>query len=310
MDTRRIGSLEVSVIGLGCNNFGRRLDALGTRPVVTAALDEGVTFFDTADVYGNGMSEEFLGQALRDRRRDVVIATKFGMPMNGFGGGGRPAYVRRAVEASLARLGTDYIDLYYLHRPDPETPIDDTLGALNGLVRDGKIREFGCSQFSAALLRDAQAATLPGAHGFAAVQNEFSLLHRDPEHDGVFEECWRQALAFVPYFPLASGLLTGKYRRGEPAPTGSRLANQAVAEELLTDANLAVVERLREFAEANGRSLLELALGWLLAHDLVASVIAGAMKPEQVRSNVAASRWQLREADLDEIDRLTLTRTA
>ena len=208
MQTRRIGSLEVSVVGLGCNNFGRRIDAGATAAVVHAALDAGVTLFDTADIYGNGKSEEFLGRALGPRRKDIVLATKFGGPMDERRRGARPDYVRRAVEDSLRRLGTDRIDLYQLHQPDTETPIGDTLGALDELVRAGKVREIGCSNFSVEQLRDAERAARPGAARFVSVQNEYSLLHRDPE-GGVLAECERQGLAFIPYFPLASGLLTG-----------------------------------------------------------------------------------------------------
>lgn len=303
MQTRRIGSLEVSVVGLGCNNFGGRLDAARTAEVVHAALDAGVTFFDTADLYGGTRSEELLGRALAGRRDRVVVATKFGHRVDDQRQGAKPDYVRRACEDSLRRLGTDRIDLYQLHRPDPETPIADTLGALDGLVKAGKVREIGCSNFSAAQLREAEAAVRPGAARFVSVQNEYSLLHRDPERD-VLAACERSSLAFVPYFPLASGLLTGKYRRGQPPPAGARLAPGGWAASSLTDENLAKAEALAAFAASRGRTLLELAFSWLLARGAVASVIAGATSPDQVRSNAAAAGWQLTKDDLAAIDRI------
>jgi aryl-alcohol dehydrogenase-like predicted oxidoreductase len=298
METRKIGSLEVSVVGLGCNNFGRRVDAEGTAAVVNAALDSGITFFDTADVYGLGQSEEFLGRALGKRRDEVVVATKFGMQLDEQRQGAHPDYVRRAIEDSLRRLGTDHVDLYQLHRPDPTVPIADTLGALDELVRAGKVREIGCSQFSVEQIRAAGAAVRPGAARFASVQNQYSLLHREPER-GVLAECERLGLAFIPFFPLASGLLTGKYRKGQPVPTGTRLTE---GNALLSPHNLDVVERLIQFAEARGHTILELAFAWLLAHRPVASVIAGATKPEQVRANAAAAGWRLGSADIAEID--------
>ena len=301
MDTRRVGSLEVSVVGLGCNNFGRRLDSGATSEVVDAALDEGITFFDTADVYGDTRSEEFLGRALGPRRDGVVIATKFGAQIDEQRKGARPEYVRRAVEDSLRRLGTDCIDLYQLHRPDPEVPIEDTLGALDELVRAGKVREIGCSNFSAEQLRAAEeAVTREGGARFVSVQNEYSLLHREPERD-VLPECERAGIAFIPYFPLASGLLTGKYRRDQPAPEGSRLQSRR-GDSLLTDRNLAVVEKLIEFSESRGHTILEIAFSWILERPAVRSVIAGATSPEQVRSNVAATGWRLTDAELAEID--------
>src|SRR5215210_8080880 len=208
MDTRRIGSLEVSVVGLGCNNFGRRLDSGATSAVVDAALDAGINFFDTADVYGGTRSEEYLGRALGRRRDEVVIATKFGSAVDERRKGARPEYVRQAAEDSLRRLGTDRIDLYQLHWPDPQVPIEDTLGALDELVQAGKVREIGCSNFSVEQLREAEASVLPGGARFVSVQNEYSLLQRAPEQDGVLAECERADLAFLPYFPLASGLLT------------------------------------------------------------------------------------------------------
>jgi len=303
VETRRIGSLEVSAVGLGCNNFGVRLDFRGTERVVAAALDAGVILFDTADIYGAGKSEEYLGRALKGRRDAVVLATKFGMELDAKRKGARPEYVRRACEDSLKRLRTDRIDLYQLHRPDPETPIADTLGALNDLVRGGRVREIGCSYFTAAQLREARAAAGSGA-AFRSVQNEYSLLTREPERE-VLGECERLGMAFIPYYPLASGLLTGKYRRGRPAPPNTRLAtNRNWSERFLTDRSLQIVETLAAFAEARGHTLLELAVSWLLSRAPVASVIAGAMSAEQVRANVAAAAWQLTPADLAEMDAL------
>lgn len=305
MEIRRIGSLQVSVVGLGCNNFGARLDREGARAVVDAALDAGVDFFDTADMYGETRSEELLGQALAGRRERAVIATKFGWRIDDQRHGARPAYVRRAAEDSLRRLGTDRIDLYQLHQPDPETPIEQTLAALDELVRAGKVREIGCSNFSAQQLREAQAAVRSGAARFVSVQNEYSLLHREPEAE-VLPECERQGLAFLPFFPLASGLLSGKYRRGAAPPAATRLSSTPrFAERFLTERNQAAAEALADFAASRGRSLLELAFSWLLSHRVVASVIAGAMSPEQVRANAGAAGWKLTAADLAEIDRLT-----
>jgi aryl-alcohol dehydrogenase-like predicted oxidoreductase len=305
MDTRRIGSLEVSVVGLGCNNFGRRLDSDSTSAVVDAAVDAGITFFDTADVYGGTKSEEYLAHALGRRREDVMIATKFGSAVDEQRRGARPEYVRRAVDDSLLRLGTDRIDLYQLHTPDPQVPIEETLGALDELVNAGKVREIGCSNSSADQLREAEEATREGAARFASVQNEYSLLHREPEGD-VLPECERLGIAFIPYFPLANGLLTGKYRRGKDAPAGSRL-DSARGERLLTDRNLDVVERLIGFSESRGRTILELAFSWLLTRPAVASVIAGATSSEQARSNAAAAGWELTDAELAEVDSI-LTR--
>ena len=308
MTTRSIGALEVSVAGLGCNNFGGRIDADASRAVVDAALDAGVTHFDTADLYGGGKSEEFLGRALGARRGGVVIATKFGMlpPPDGLAGG-HPDWVARAVEDSLRRLGTDYIDLYWLHQPDPATPVGDTLAALDRLVDAGKVRELGCSNFSAAQLDEAAgAATERDLRPFVTVQNEYSLLHRDPEGE-VLPACARHHLSFVPYFPLASGLLTGKYTPGEAPPPGTRLARWPAdrVERLLSDEQFGLVERLRSFAVAHAHTLPELALSWLAANPRVASVIAGATSPEQVRANAAATdAWPLSDEELAEVDTL------
>jgi aryl-alcohol dehydrogenase-like predicted oxidoreductase len=302
VETRRIGSLAVSVVGLGCNNFGGRLDRNGVQAVVDAALQAGVNFFDTADMYGDTRSEVLLGQALGGRREQAVVATKFGWRLDDQRHGAKPAYVRRAVEDSLRRLGTDRIDLYQLHQPDPETPIAQTLAALDELVRAGKVREIGCSNFSAAQLREAQAAVRDGAARFVSVQNEYSLVQREPESE-VLAECERQGLGFLPFFPLASGLLTGKYRRGAPMPAGTRLAGKSgFANRFLNQRNLALADALADFAARRGHSLLELAFSWLLSHRQVCSVIAGAMSAEQVGANVAAAGWRLTPDELAEVD--------
>ncbi|MEA2761476.1 MAG: hypothetical protein QOD47_760 [Gemmatimonadaceae bacterium] len=305
MDTRPIGSLAVSVVGVGCNNFGGRIDEKRTKEVIDAALDVGITFFDTADMYANGRSEELLGLYLRARRRNVIIATKFGNEMEGQGRGARPKYVKRALEASLKRLKTDYVDLYQQHIPDPDVPIAETLGALDALVKAGKVVEIGCSNFSAAQLREARKANdaRPGSARFVSVQNEYSLLHREPEEE-VFGECAREGIAFLPFFPLMSGLLTGKYRKGRPIPQDTRVAKYERYGKLLTGENLDKVEALTKFAESRGRTLLELAFSWLLAHRVVASVIAGATSAQQVRDNVAAADWNLTPTDLEKIDSL------
>lgn len=298
MQTRQIGSLAVSVVGLGCNNFGGRLDADATATVVHAAIDAGINFLDTADIYGRTQSEEFLGRALAGRRDQVVLATKFGGKVAEGRQGAKAAYVRQAAEASLRRLQTDRIDLYQLHMPDAETPIEETLGAMNELVRAGKVREIGCSNFSVEQLRAAEKAAAPsGGSRFVSVQNDYSMLKRDPEQDGVLAECERAGLAFLPYFPLASGLLTGKYRQGQTAPEGTRLAGRPLNEQ-----SLAQVEALIRFAESRGHTILELAVSWLLARPVVASVIAGATKPEQIKANVAAAGWALAADDLAQVD--------
>jgi aryl-alcohol dehydrogenase-like predicted oxidoreductase len=292
MDTRTIGSLAVSVVGLGCNNFGMRVGRKETDAVVGAALDAGITLFDTADIYGGTKSETYLGSALGARRDEIVLATKFGGPYEGHEGGASAAYVRIAVEDSLTRLGTDRIDLYQLHMPDPKTPLAETVGALGDLVSEGKIREFGCSNFSTALLEEAAAASPPGGPGFVSVQNQYNILHRDPEN-GVLQECERTGTAFLPYFPLASGLLSGKYRTGQPPPEGTRIAAMGDrAADQLTDERLAKVAALEEVAQREGHSVLDLAFGWLLSRAPVASVIAGATRPEQITANVAAGTWR------------------
>ncbi len=302
---RRIGSLEVSAAGLGCNNFGMRIDEDASQAVVDAAIDAGINFFDTADLYGGVKSEEFLGRALGSRRDDVVVATKFGMlkpPENSGLTGGSPVWVAQACNDSLRRLGTDRIDLYWLHAPDAKTPIGDTLEALDALVQAGKVREIGCSNFSATQLDEADAtAKERGVRPFATVQNDYSLLQREPEKE-VLPACARLGIAFVPYFPLASGLLTGKYKRGEAAPEGTRLAQWGVP----PDERFDVVEKLETFAASHGHTIHELALSWLAMKPTVASVIAGATKPEQVRTNVAATTaWELSAEELAEFDGLT-----
>jgi len=294
MERRRIGSLNVTLVGLGCNNFGWRIDAATSAKVVHAAIDEGINFFDTADIYGAGQSEEYLGRALGARRADILIATKFGMKMDDQRQGAKPAYVKQAVEDSLRRLGTDHIDLYQLHTPDATVPISETLDALEDLVRAGKVREIGCSNFSAAQLREAGGR-------FASVQNQYSLMHREPEKD-VLPECVRSGIAFLPFFPLASGLLTGKYRRGRPSPAGSR-GDAGWGPKVYTEANFDKVEWLIQFAESRGHSLLELAFSWLAARPAVASVIAGATSTDQVKENAAGANWKLTPDDLEEIDK-------
>ncbi|HUO48673.1 MAG TPA: aldo/keto reductase, partial [Acidimicrobiales bacterium] len=305
MRTRTIGTLTVSEVGIGCNNFGARLDEAGTKAVVDAAVDAGITLFDTADIYGGTQSEVLLGRALGARRADVVVATKFGMPVDDERKGAAPDYVRRALEDSLRRLGTEYVDLYQLHVPDDTVPIGDTLAVLDEQVRQGKVREIGCSNFTAEQLRLAAVAAPTGAARFASVQNQFSLLYREPERD-VLPECEQLGLAFLPYYPLASGLLSGKYRAGAAPPEGTRMAGYPKDRvgAWLTDANLARVGALESFAAQRGHSVLELAFAWLRSHRRVASVIAGAMNPDQVRANAAAAAWDLDEPELAELDEL------
>ena len=299
METRKIGSLEVSLVGLGCNNFGGRIDADATQQVVDAAIDAGITLFDTADVYGGGgKSEELLGRALGGRRDQVIVATKFGMPMGDGQAGAAPDYVRAACDDSLRRLGTDVIDLYQQHAPDPAVPIEDTLGALRELVDAGKVREIGCSNFTPEML--------DASRGWVSVQNELSLLRRKGEGE-LLAACERNGLALLPYFPLASGMLTGKYRRGEEPPAGTRLASapEDRRARALSDRTFDVVEQLEAFAAGRGHTLLELAMSWLAALPGMGSVIAGATKAEQVRANVAAVGWELTPEDLAEVDRIT-----
>jgi aryl-alcohol dehydrogenase-like predicted oxidoreductase len=305
MQTRKIGSLTVSVVGLGCNNFGSRLDNARTREVIEAAIDTSVNFFDTADMYASGKSEELIGSILRGRRREVIIATKFGQDMPGQGRGARPEYVKKALDASLKRLRTDYIDLYQQHVPDPDVPVAETLGALDEAVKAGKVKEIGCSNFSVEQLREAEAvaARRPGSVRFVSVQNEYSLLHREPE-EGVLAECERLNIAFLPFFPLKSGRLTGKYRKGQQVPQDTRIAKYERYRTLLTEENLDKVEALIEFAESRRHTILELAFSWLLARPVVSSVIAGASSAQQLRANSNAAGWRLSAAELEELDAL------
>lgn len=306
MRQRSLGNsgIKVSAVGLGCNNFGSRVDAAGTKAVVEAALDAGVTFFDTADVYGNrGGSETFLGEALKGRRDQVVLATKFGHPMSDDAPAARGsrAYIRDAVEASLRRLQTDRIDLYQYHRPDGITPIEETLGALDELVQEGKVRAVGSSNFTASQVVAADGlARERGWTQFATAQNEYSLLERTAERE-LLPACERLGIGVLPYFPLASGLLTGKYRRGRPAPAGTRMHGR---QERLTDDVFDRLDELGRYASQRGRTLLEVAIAGLLARPAIASVIAGATKPEQVRANAAAAEWQPTTADVDDLPRV------
>jgi aryl-alcohol dehydrogenase-like predicted oxidoreductase len=303
VQTRKIGSLEVTLVGLGTNNFGLGMAAEAVPPVVDAALEQGINFIDTADSYGD--SEERLGRALGRRRDQVLIATKFGSPVRGQEGtgGARPEYVRSAAEASLKRLGTDRIDLYQIHRPDPDTPIADTLAALAELVEAGKVREIGCSNFSAKQLREAYDAAAGGPQ-FASVQNQYNLLNRADETE-VIPTCQELGIAYLPYFPLASGLLTGKYKRGEKPPEGTRLQRWGDrAAGALTDEAFDKVEALTSWAADHGHSLLDLAIAWLAANATVASVIAGATRADQVVENVAGAGWTLTPAEVAEVDLL------
>lgn len=299
LETRSLGRspLHVPVAGLGCNNFGRRLGLEQTRAVVEAALDEGVTFFDTADVYGRGQSEELLGRVLEGGRDRVTLATKFGMDMeDDRGPRGSRDYVMHAVEASLRRLRTDVIDLYWYHAPDGVTPVAETLAALDELVAAGTVRAIGASNCSAEQIIEAdEAARDRGLTHFSAIQNEYSLLARHAEQD-VLPTCERLGLGFVPYFPLASGLLTGKYRRSERGPEGARLSGR---EQIASDEQFDLIEALEDFARERSITIGELAIGALLAHPPVSSVIAGATKPEQVRSNAAAARWRPSDGELE-----------
>jgi aryl-alcohol dehydrogenase-like predicted oxidoreductase len=299
MRTRLLGEggPEVSIVGLGTNNFGRRCDYEQTLAVIDAALDAGVTLFDTADVYGQGLSEEYIGRALEGRRDRVLIATKFGKRMDERPEErrGNPDYIRWAVESSLRRLRTDVIDVYQLHEPDPGTPLEETLGALGDLVHEGKVRWIGSSNFSAEQVEAAEeVARGAGFHRFVSVQNEYSLVERESE-DEVLGTCERLGIGFLPYFPLASGLLTGKYRRGETATEG-RLAGREIPAEQWDR-----VEALQRYAEERGASLLEVAIGGLLAMPAVTSAIAGATKPEQVHANVAAGSWEPSAEDVEEL---------
>jgi len=305
MRTRRLGreGPEVSVVGLGCNNFGMRVDLEGTRAVVDAALDAGVTLIDTADIYGgNGGSESFLGEVLEGRRERVVLATKFGGDMgDGTEARGSRDYIRKALAGSLQRLRTEYLDLYQYHTPDHVTPFEETFGALDELVREGKVRYVGHSNLDAAQVDEIDA--LARERGWArpvSAQNRYSLLHRDAERE-LLPTCERLGIGVLPYFPLASGLLTGKYRRGQPRPEGTRLATR---DEVFTDETFDRLEALEAVAEQRGVSLLSVAIGGLLGQPAIASVIAGATKPEQVRANAVAGGWEPSEDDLAAVNAL------
>jgi aryl-alcohol dehydrogenase-like predicted oxidoreductase len=302
MRMHELGSsgIQVSRVGLGCNNFGRRLDLDGARAVVETALEEGINFLDTADVYGGSDSERYLGEILEGRRDQVVLATKFGMGGEEGTARGSRDYLRGALAASLERLGTDYVDLYYYHQPDGVTPVAETIAAMAELVEEGSVRAIGVSNLSVEQLDEAVEAG-----PVAALQNRYSLLERAPEAD-VLPRCAELGVAFIPYFPLASGLLTGKYRRGEPAPAGTRLEGS----DRLTDEAFDQVEALEELASARGHSLLELAIAGLASQPAVASVIAGATKPEQVRANAAAAEWELSAEELEELSALGRDRGA
>ncbi len=300
--------LQVSAIGLGCNNFGRRVDEQGTRAVVDASLDQGITLFDTADMYGpGGLSEEYLGKALQGRRQEVLIATKFAGPMaeGSLHRGASRRYIFEAVEASLRRLGTDFIDLYQIHFPDAQTPLEETMRALDDLVRQGKVRYLGCSNFAGWQLVEAQwIARGENRAGFISAQNLYNLLDRRIERELV-PACNARGVGILPYFPLASGFLTGKYRRGQDAPAGSRLsAAGPMADRYLTEANFDQLLALEAFASERGHSMLELAIGWLASQPHVSSVIAGATTPAQVEQNVRAGDWQLSQEDLAAVDQL------
>jgi aryl-alcohol dehydrogenase-like predicted oxidoreductase len=305
MKTRALGSLQVSEVGVGCNNFGTRLSQERANDVVNAAIESGINFFDTADVYGATQSEVFLGAALAGRRDQVIVATKFGMPLDDTHFGASPAYVRAACEDSLRRLNTDCIDLYQLHYPDEKTPIADTLGALAELVSAGKVREIGCSNCTADQLREATSAAGTGP-AFASVQNQYSLLDRSPERDGVLDVCNELGLSFLPFYPLANGLLTGKVRPGEPIPDGTRLAMMAPERSAhwLSDELQARVGTLLEYADTANDSILTFAFSWLLHHPQVSSVIAGASSPEQVRANATAVS-ELTDNQFEELNRLS-----
>ena len=311
MEQRNLGrsGLIVSAVGLGCNNFGGRMDMAATRAVVHKALDLGVTFFDTADTYGNqGACEEFLGRVLAGKRHDIVLATKFGRPMDRAGRlqGASRRYIVGAVEASLKRLDTDYIDLYYQHIADPRTPIEETLRALGDLVHQGKVRYIASSTLSAWQIVEAQwTSTHLNLEQFVACQERYSLLERELD-DALLPVLQSYRLGLIPFAPLANGLLTGKYRREAPPPSGTRMAAMPrVAERYLTHANWDRVERLGAFCASREHTLLDLAFSWLLHRPMVASVIAGATTPEQVAANVAAAGWALSREDMDEIDRIT-----
>jgi len=311
MKLRNLGKsgLRVSAIGLGCNNFGGRIDLEATRRVIHKAIDLGITLFDNSDTYGGlGGAETDMGLVLGDRRKDIVLATKFGNPMDDSGEkqGGARSYIMTAVEDSLRRLRTDWIDLYQIHAFDPRTPIEETLRALDDLVRQGKVRYIGCSNFPAWRMTEAYwTARMHGLHKFVSCQDQYSLVFRAPEAE-LMPAARAAGMGMLPYAPLGSGLLTGKYRRNAPLPPGTRFANtQRLAERYLTDRNWEIAEKLGDFVASRGKTMLELAFSWLLAQAPVSSVIAGATKPEQLEQNVRAGAWKLSGEELAEIDRIT-----
>jgi aryl-alcohol dehydrogenase-like predicted oxidoreductase len=304
MRTGWIGDLEVSVVGLGCNNFGRALDEAGSKEVVEAALDVGINHFDTASNYGEGQSESFLGVALGGRRDDVVIATKVGVPIPGWegSGGAAPDYVRQVLERSLTGLGTEYVDVYMVHFPDPKTPIEETLAVMSVMVDEGKVRQIGCSNFDPSQLTEALAVSAEkGWAPFVCDQVEYSLLHRDPERNGLAGLCLKEGVGLLPYYPLANGLLTGKTKRGGEPQGRLRMERY---QEYLTDENFDVVEAVEVFAGERGLSMVQVALGWLLAQEAVPAVTAGATSPEQVRANAKAADWDPTAEDLDALRNL------
>ena len=305
--------VRVSALGLGCNNFGVRTDRAQARDIVAAALDAGITFFDTADVYGlRGGSETILGEALGARRKDIFLVSKFGVAMDDEGKlkGGSARYVASAIEASLRRLKTDWIDLYYYHRPDPATPLEETLRALEKLIAQGKVRYIGCSNMTPAQIAESQRIARDNdLHRFIVAQDQYNLLSRRIETD-LIPALQTYNLALVPYFPLASGMLTGKYTAGAPIPPGSRMTHKRYSDRFYNDENFQIVEKLRAFCAARNRTLVELAFGWLLSNPLVACVIAGVSAPEQVYQNAAAIGWQLTTAEMAEVDRLTMKQKA
>lgn len=311
MLTRNLGrtGLRVSLVGLGCNNFGGRIDLEAARKVVDKAIESGITLFDTADIYGaRGGSETALGELLGARRKDIVLATKFGMDMDaeGIKKGGSRRYIVEAVEASLKRLKTDWIDLYQIHRPDPLTPIEETLRTLEDLIRQGKVRYIGCSNLPSWQVADAYwTARNHGIEGFASCQDEYSLLVRGAERE-LIPAARHFGMGLLPYFPLANGLLTGKYKRNQPMPDGARMTREAQrANEVLTEANWQKTEKLSAFCEKHGKTMVELAFSWLAAQPVVSSVIAGATRPEQIEANVKAAGWTLNADELAEIDAIT-----
>ena len=310
MKTRYLGNsgLQVSLVGLGCNNFGGRLDLDGSCAVVHKALDAGINLFDTADIYGNSLSEEYLGKALASRRKDIVLATKFGMPMDREGKkqGGSRRYIMSAVEDSLRRLQTDWIDLYQIHQLDANTPIEETLRALDDLVHQGKVRYIGCSNFPSWRVVEALWTSKSlGIEKFISCQDQYSLLARGIEAE-LLPAAETYGMGVLPFFPLASGLLTGKYKRGQAMPEGARLTKaKPLADMFLVDKNWPIVEKLEAFCATRGHSMLELAFSWLAARPSVSSVIAGATKPEQIDQNIKAVEWAIPPEDMAEIDKIT-----